>query len=78
MQLVTHSEHGRRIEELRRTATKTQPPAPLGVHHLLELYGWPIVVLNDTALLSHVIEHAAELSKTKLLRWLVQPVPAME
>jgi S-adenosylmethionine/arginine decarboxylase-like enzyme len=39
---------------------KTQFPAPLGVHHLLELYGWPVVVLTDTALLSHAIEHAAE------------------
>ncbi len=59
-----------------RTATKTEAPATLGVHHVLELYGCPAALLDDALLVSHAMEHAAAISETKLLDKLVHHFPA--
>ena len=75
MQLVTHSEHERRIETLCRTARRTQPFVPPGIHHVLELYDCPAAVLNDASLLSEAIEQAGAVAKTKLLNKLVHSFP---
>lgn len=75
MQLVSNLKYDRRIEILCRTATRLQPPAPLGIHHILELYGCSAEALNDASLLSEVMEKAAALSNTKLLYNLVYSFP---
>lgn len=72
---MSYFQYDRRRQILRRTAGKTQPHAPMGVHHVLELHGCPAVLLNDAALLSKIIGNAATLSNTKLLNTLVHPFP---
>ncbi len=56
-----------------RTARTEHPPAPVGVHHMLELYGCPAAVLDDPRLLARIMEEAAAISNTRLLNLLVHP-----
>ncbi len=76
MQLVKRLMDERRIETLCRTARTEQPPAPVGVHHMLELYGCPASVLDDPRRLARIMEATAAVSKTRLLNLLVHPFAA--